>query len=104
MKEVYSFLFSVPFFPALSIIANILLRKYRGIYFLIALLLYILLSLFILFSFTDFVVVRLNRNGYKTYYSHNDMVLIFEIISVCLIICLTNTIVIVLKYLNRRLK
>src|SRR5437764_1413054 len=98
MNEVYALLFSVLMFLCLSFIANILLPKYKIVYLVTGLIVYLLLSIIILFPFSDFVISFLNRNGVKTYYSHNDMVLIFEIVSVCIIVWVINSAKIILKY------
>lgn len=100
MNEIYVVSFSALLFIVISILAFRLLWKYKLVYILLGLLLYILLSIFILFPFGDFLSLQLNNHGIKTYYSHNDMVLIFEIIVGCLIISILNIIAIIIK--NRK--
>jgi hypothetical protein len=101
MNQVYVLLFSALIFLCLSFLVNVKLPKYRIGYLVVGLIVYLVLSIILMFPFTDLLTYFLRGNGVKVYYSHNDMVLMFEILLVCFILFLINSVKVVAKYRRR---
>lgn len=104
MNDLQAFLFSVPLFFITSILAYVLLLKCKPVYLLIGISIYALSTYMIMMYFTDFVLDQFRMRGYKTHFSHNDMVLGVEIILASFILCIANSIVIVAKNRKRKVK
>ena len=106
MNIIYSIIINVVVFLVISFIFYQLMVKYSKGYFLLMIISYLGLSYFILFPFADFVDFLLTHLGLKIIYSHNDMVLLFDITIICFCISIFNILFAFIqrkKIKNRRL-
>ncbi|MDF3078007.1 MAG: hypothetical protein K0S09_1896 [Sphingobacteriaceae bacterium] len=98
MNQVFVLLFSAFLFISLSSIAYFILPKYRPFKLAVGIVAYSILSVAIVLPFTDFLTKYLNDHFVKIRFSHNDMILMFEITVGCFAIWLMNCIVIIVTH------
>jgi hypothetical protein len=90
MAVFYSQVGPVSIFLIVTFIAFRLMVNSSRNLFLLTAVLYLLLSYIVLFIFSDFFNSLLERNGISIHYSHNDIVLIFDILIICILISIAN--------------
>src|SRR5258706_6231843 len=91
MNEIYVTLFCVSIFLSLSIFFHNKISRSKSIYsILLLIIVYLGFTYLILFLVCDYFEKLLKSKNIQIYYSHNDMVVLFEIYIACFFILIFN--------------
>ena len=90
------------FFILLSMLFNWWMRRCSKLLLPLAILSYLAVTVFVFFVLVDFAIGLLRKKGVSSFYSHNDMVLMSEIMMGCFIIVIVQVIIVSFKRLSAK--